>query len=495
MRNFALLIIRTVSLVNKCYNHWVKSSQLYVGYFAVLTPRYNMIRLKSSLVLLIGFMLIVTDAIAFDLDEAYARALSYNADYLTQIAATEAGVEVENQARASLLPQISGVGNYNQSYLNSAGFSVTYLQPTANAQIRQVIFDFGKFSTYTKSKFASEVATLQLTNARQKLMVDVAQAYFDILYAVDNLNTIRMNRDAFLTQMQQAQKSFSAGVVTIADVDDAKANYDSAVAQAIQAENNLINRKTIFHNMTGLNPDLVQPLIDQIILQLPMPDLAALWSDMAKAANLNVKIARLQLNMATEDIQIAKSGHMPVLSVVGNYQLFGAANVNSSNSATSQLLFSQLMTIPGIPGSSYTSSMVGLQLNIPISAGGGINSRVRSAIANYEAAQDQLNATIRQTDQSILNAFYQVQNGVSLVKAQTQALKSSKLKLYSDKIGYREGIRNSVDLINAQNDYAKALLNYNQARYQYLSYRLQLEYLAGRIDTDFIHVINNNIQQ
>lgn|GEM_PF-2534544 len=454
-----------------------------------------MIRYRLKIILAMAIVSIVGSAIAFDLDEAYRRALGFNADYQAQIAATDAGVELQNQALATLLPQISATAAYNQNYLSSFGMTVTYTQPTATAAFQQVLLDFGKFSTYTKGKFAAEVARLQLTNARQKLMVNVAQAYFDILYAVDNLNAIRMNKDAFLTQMEQAEQSFSAGTVTKADVFDAKANYDSAVAQAIQAENNLMNRKTIFHNMTGLNSDLVQPLIDQIILELPIPDSPNEWSDMMKSANLNVKIAREQLNMATEDISIAKSGHLPSLSIVGNYQMFGTSSINSADSAATQAYFTQLANIPGIPSANYSIAVVGLQLSIPIASGGGINSNIRVAIGNYEAAQEGLSSTLRQSDQLIINAFYQVQNGVSIVKAQTQALKSAKLKLASDKIGYKVGIRNSVKLINSQNDYAKTLLSYNQARYQYLTYRLQLEYLAGKIDTDFIRLINNNIRQ
>ncbi len=448
---------------------------------------------RLKIVLAIALVSIAGNTIAFDLDEAYRRAMGFNADYLAQVAATNAGVEVQNQALALLLPQISANAAYNQNYLSSSGMTVSYNQPSVGGQFQQTVLDFSKFSNYTKGKFAAEIANLQLTNARQKLMVNVAQAYFDILYAVDNLNAIRQNKDAFLTQMQQAQKSFDAGTVTVADVNDAKANYDSALAQSIQAENNLMNRKTIFNNMTGLNSDLVQPLIDQIILELPIPESAGAWSDMMKAGNLNVKIARAQLNMAEEDISIARSGHYPSLNVVGNYQMLGTSNITSTDSATTQAYFNQLSNIPGIPSASYSMASVGLQLSIPIASGGGINSNIRKAIANYEAAQDQLTSTLRGSDQLIVNAFYQVLNGVSIVRAQTQALKSAKLKLDSSKTGYKMGIRNSIDLIMAQNEYAKTLLSYNQARYQYLTYRLQLEYLAGKIDIDFIHLINNNI--
>ena len=103
----------------------------------------------------------------------------------------------------------------------------------------------------------------------------------------------------------------------------------------------------------------------------------------------------------------------------------------------------------------------------------------------YQASSQQLVSTERQTDQNIQNSFWQVQNGVSIVKAQTQALKSAQIKLKSDQTGYTLGVRNSVDLVNSEKNYYQAIQNYNQSRYQYLNYRLQLKFLAGDIDQDF----------
>ena len=449
--------------------------------------------MKKALLFILALVPLVSTA--FDLNAAYLHALNYNADYLSQIEKTTADSELAVQGYALLLPQINANGNYSQYYLNSSGLSTYYTQGTLGAGFQQVLFDFGKFSGYKKSQTASRLSNIQLDNAKQKLIVDITQSYFDVLYAVDNLNAVRMNKDAFEYQLDKAKKSFEAGTVTITDVNDAQASFDTALASEIQAENNLINRKNILHNQTGLNADLVQPLVDQIYLVLPIPSLVEKWVEMAKVGNLNIKSAMMQLQLATQDIKIAKSGHMPTIGLYGSYFYQGVPSVGVVNPPSAGPQVNQFLNIAGLPMSNYAMGAVGLQLSIPIFSGGGVNSQVRQAIDNYQVAREKLTATERQTDQNIRNAFYQVQNGVSIVKAQTQALKSAKLKLEADKLGYQVGIRNSIHLVNSQKNYADTLLKYNQARYQYLTYQLQLEYLSGKINEEFLNLVNNNIKQ
>ncbi|MFN7095491.1 MAG: TolC family protein, partial [Burkholderiales bacterium] len=186
---------------------------------------------------------------AFDLVTAYNDALAYNADYLVAVARNLADQESQVQARSTLLPQISGQGSLNENYLNS-GMSLFYHQPLASLQLQQVVFDFSKFSRYTKGKFATQLADLQLADTKQQLIITVAQAYFDVLAATDNLTAISMTKESLNQQLKQAQSSFSVGKVTITDVNDAQAGFDKAHAQEIQAQNDLINKKNILHNLT-----------------------------------------------------------------------------------------------------------------------------------------------------------------------------------------------------------------------------------------------------
>ncbi len=429
---------------------------------------------------------------AIDLFATYQKALSYNADYLKAIATNQAGVEQQNIAFAALLPQISATGSISENYLFQGGSYAYYNQPTYAAQLNQVIFDFGKFSTYVKGKYATQLADLQLTNAKQQLMVNVAQAYFDVLFAEDTLLATQMTKRALEKQMTQAKAAFEVGSVTIADVNDAQAAFDASSAQEIQDQNNLINKKNVFRNLTGIDPEQIQPLQENINLQLPKPSDSSQWSQIAESGNLNVKIANTQVSMAREDISISRAGHMPTINLTAQYQYQDTGNLDSSNLPSAQL--QQLVGIPGSPLSSYGTGVIGVQISVPILSGGAITAQVRQAIANYEGSEDQLVSVERQTDQKIRNAYWQVQNGVSIVLAQKAALKSAKTKLDSDMLGYQVGIRNSVDLVNSQKNYYQTFQTYQQSRYQYLMAQAQLAYLSGQIDDKFMQRLNGNIK-
>lgn len=427
---------------------------------------------------------------AFDLAFAYQEALTYNADYLKTIASNDAGQEQKNIAMAKLLPQINATGSINENYFNQSGNYALYNQGIVSASLTQVVFDFSKFSSYSKGKYAGMITELQLENAKQQLLVTVSQAYFDVLYAKDTLTAIQKTKEALEKQMNQAKRAFEVGSVTIADVNDAQAGYDSSAAQEIQATNELINKKNIFRNLTGLDPEKIQPIKDSINLESPKPSNADTWSIMAESGNLNVRVADKQVAMADEDVNIAISGHLPTVNVVGNYQYQGTGNLDSSTLNTSN----DGSNVPGTPLSSYSVGGVGAQLNVPVYQGGGVNAQVRQARANLVAAKQQMVSVERQTDQNTRNTFWQVQNGVSIVKAQQTALKSAKTKLDSDQLGYQVGVRNSVDLVNSQKNYYQTFQTYQQSRYQYLMARVQLRYLSGSINPDFVKQINQNIK-
>ncbi len=440
-------------------------------------------------------LIVVGDIYAIDLEQAYRKSLNYNADYLQAIAQNIAGHEFENQGLASLLPQLNAGGNYNYAQFQSGGMQVGFTQPSFNASATQVLYDFNKFSTYKKAIYTTDLSDLQITDARQQLMLKVGQAYFELLYAKDTLLVAKMTKNALKKQLDDAEVEYKIGKVTIADINDAKSGYDTAVADEIQAQNDVINKQVIFQNITGVNPELIQPIISNIELVYPNPDDVESIAKIAQTNNLSIKIAKKNIEISYQDIKIAKSGHLPVINLMFNYQFQGTANINYTDSAATAQLVQQIASIPGFPLSSYNGLGAFIGINIPLYSGGMVSSQVRQQLHLYEVARDQLLATKRDVDQKVRFAYLQVHNGVGFVKAQSQALTSAKIKLDSDKTGYKLGIRNSIDLVNSQKNYYKTWQDYNQSRYQYLIYRLQLEYLLGNIDEQFIKIINVNIKQ
>lgn len=448
---------------------------------------------------IIILFLICKGAWAFDLIEAYKKALRYNADYLSIIAQSDADQELVKQARSKLFPQMNLTASLSENYLNFAGGTVNGLpalkggdvlfhQPLANFTINQPLFDYSVFTTYTKNKYKYEIAKLTLENEKQNLITTVAKSYFELLYQIESVEITSLSKNSFEQQYKNALKSFDAGNVTMADVNDAKFSYDSSIASEIASQNELLNKKNILNNITGLDSDLIQGLISEIDLVEPSPNNLESWVNFAKLNNMSIKIAKKEADMAYEDIKVSNSGHIPTLYLTGNINYQGNIGADVSNPA-----FNAAVSIPGGSYSEQTTAAIQLNLTVPIFSGGNINSQVRQAANLFEMKRQKFISKQREVEQLIKNAFWQVSNGVRIVKARLVALNSAKLKLKSDKLGYSVGIRNSINLVDAQKNYADSLQSYNLARYQYLLYHLQLQYLAGKMDEDFLKIINKNI--
>lgn len=448
--------------------------------------------MKKILQLIIINSFVVNIAEAIDLVDSYQSALAYNADYLAAIASNQAGQEQKYIAKSLLLPQIGVSASLTENYFNQQGMNATYRQPTYGAQIQQTIIDFSKSSQYTNGKYTAQLADLQLTAAKQQLMLNVTQAYLAVLYSEDKLQATKMTKEALQKQMEQASQAFKVGAVTIADVNDAQSGFDAASAQEIQDNNDLIAKKNEFRNMSGANPEQIMSLIESISLTIPSPNSDSAWWDIAKSKNINIRIANKQVDIAKENISMYRAGHYPTLNFLAQYQYQDTSSLDGGNITPQQM---QNMTYAGGPFSTYGSATAGLQVSIPLSSGGLVSSQTRQAQDNYTAALQQQISVERQTNQEIKNAYWQVRNGVALVNAQRSALESAKTKLKSDTLGYSVGVRNSVDLVGSQKDYYAAFQNYQQSRYQYLLAKLNLEYLSGMISDDYILQLNANINK
>ena len=60
-------------------------------------------------------------------------------------------------------------------------------------------------------------AEANFVQARQDLILRVSQAYFDVIYAIENLTAVRANKAAIGQQLESAKKNFEVGTATITD--------------------------------------------------------------------------------------------------------------------------------------------------------------------------------------------------------------------------------------------------------------------------------------
>ena len=418
---------------------------------------------------------------AADLLQIYREARGNDPVYASARAARDAGRESLPQGLALLLPTVSASGftqmnNIDIDYRgalpavtrdgNTNGYSVSLTQP---------LFNWQSIMLYREAGFKVAQAEAVFGQVTQDLIARVAQAYFDVLASQDSLAFIQAQKTAISEQLAQAKRNFEVGTATITDTHEAQARFDLSASQEIAAQSDLEIKKSALQQIIGKFPDRLAPLKPAAELSPPKPNAMEPWVASAEGQNFAVRVQQAALEIATREIERSRAGHYPTLNLVGSY---GHNSASISTTGTVNI------------GTDSTSSAIGLQLAIPLYAGGGVNSLVRQAIANQERARQDLETARRSAAQAARQAYLGVNNGMAQVGALEQALISSQSALDSNKLGYEVGVRINIDVLNAQQQLFSTKRDLSKARYDTLVNGLKLKAAAGTLTEEDLEAVN-----
>jgi outer membrane protein len=417
---------------------------------------------------------------AADLMDIYQEAVDQDAQYAAARAEHRAAQEKIPQGRAGLLPTISLSGLLRRQLLNtSRGPEVTNDRRGMTITATQPLFRMENFVAYEQSKIQVMQADSQFIIAAQDLILRVAQAYFDILIAQFDVRVEEDQKKAIERQLKQAKANFEAGNSTIVDTNEAQARFDLTVSRLIIARNTLEVNKRKLQKITGRYPGGISRLHknhDANLFVLKYTNMED-WLAVAEQNSLTIRVQRSVLEIAEHEVERAKAGHYPTLDLVALY----SDQKGVGGSITGR-------------GIDLTSKEIGLQLNVPIFSGFAVQSRVREALANQERVRQDLNNTHRETELKVSQEYLNTTNGMALVKAQTEAVRSSQSQVESTKLGQEVGIRTEVDVLNAQGLHSIARRDLGRGYYNLLISRLRLEAEAGELDEEDLVQINEVLQ-
>ncbi|MEC5407268.1 TolC family outer membrane protein [Paraburkholderia sp. MPAMCS5] len=423
------------------------------------------------------------------LSQLYDEALSNDAQLQSARAALAAQSEELPLARAKLLPQLSASlngsrqntdfgGGFPASYGNSYGYVISLTQPLIHVD---------NWYGYAQGKLAVASAQASFANARQDLIVRLGQAYFDALAAQNSLAIARSQKASIAQQLESAKRSFEVGNTTITDTNEAQAKYDQAISQEIAAQNDLAVKLAALQQIVGHPVEQVDGLAAGAPLPPPVPADINQWVDAAGDSNYQVVLKQIALDHAQRETSKAKAGHLPTVDLVASrsHSSLGAAGAGNfggnfgsgfgSGANTPSASTPALATELGNLGSSYTNSTIGVQVTIPLFAGGATQSRVRQTLALEDQAAADLDTARRNAALSARQAFLGVVSGLAQVRALQTAEQSARTSLESNLLGYQVGVRINIDVLNAQDQLFSARRDLAKARYDTLINSLKLK--------------------
>jgi outer membrane protein len=421
--------------------------------------------------------LIATPLCAADLMQVYREAQTNDPTFAAARATLEASQEKQPQARSGLLPSLSLSGNttWNENELSTHN-GPTFAKPKYNSNgyqltLSQPLLRWQNWIAYDQSKMQVAQAEANFGLARQDLILRVAQAYFDVLYAHESLSAVQANKQAIAQQLELAKKSFEVGTATITDTHEAQARYDLASAQEIAAESDLEIKQRALQAIIGKESGALAQLRKAAELSPPQPSSMTEWVNAAETGSLNVQVQQYNANIAAREVDKQRAGHYPTLDAV--------ANVGHSKSFTPTF---------GTYDTDYQN--VGIQLTIPLFQGGLTSSRQREASANRAASESALEGAKRSAALGARQYYLGVVNGLAQVKALKAALISSQSALESNKLGYEVGVRINIDVLNAENQVYVTRRDLAKATLDTLMAQLRLKSVTGALGDDDITQIN-----
>ena len=437
---------------------------------------------------------------AADLLAVYQRALQNDPQLKEAEANRLAALESKPQALAALLPQLSGSGNVSKEQdkgqsnqvetvqENGQNFSeafpfngrVTTISHKYGVDLKQNLFRWENWVALQRADSQVAQAEADYQAAQQDLIARVAQRYFDVLAAQDDLDAQHGNLASVNRQLEQAEKRYEVGLIAVTDVQEARAAHDSGAAAVIASKRQLASAQELLREITGDAFDELARPIEPFVLTNPDPSSEDRWVEMALQQNLSLVSSRLAADIARENVSAARGGHFPSVDLVASrYKSTSGGDYINENG-----------TPYGSTSLDQYQNVVGIQISIPIYTGDMVSSQVRQAVYLHRAAKERVERVARQTEHDARDAYLGVLSEISHVQALHRAVESNATALNATESGYEAGTRTAVDVLESRRLWIQAQTDYSRSRYDYMVNVIKLQQAAGILSEQTLNHLN-----
>ena len=421
-----------------------------------------------------------------DLVSVYHEAVNNNADLAAARADYAAQKEVVPQARAGLLPNLSGGAESSsvRTSIDQPSLTTTRSAVVYQATLAQPIFRADRWFQLKAAESVNEQAALQLSATEQNLILQTAESYFTVLRAQDTLASTKAEEAAFKRQLDQSRERFDVGLSDKTDVLQSQASYDTARANRLLAQRQVDDAFEALMTLTNRQYRSIEGIAHTLPILPPTPNNATTWVETAAQQNLNLLASNYAVDAAEETLKQRKAGHAPTLDAVVQYKTgdndaFGLSNPNALNQRY---------------GGDVSQRSIGVQLNIPIYSGGLTSSQVRESYSRLDQTEQQREALRRQVVENTRNLHRAVNTDVEQVQARKQSIISNQSALEATEIGYQVGTRNIVDVLDAQRQLYNSVRDYNNSRYDYILDNLRLKQAAGTLNPGDLEALSRYLK-
>ena len=382
----------------------------------------------------------------------------------------------ERQARGQLLPQVRANASLTDNRRNSQDrIGNPVLQEFDGERysltLTQALFNWQAWSARKRASYLENQAEAEYFYELAFLLTDVADRYLNVLQSQDALTSIASELEAVTNQLEQIRSLYDLQLAQITDLRQAEASLTSVQAEQLRLQAELAISEEFLRSVTGIDIGELYVLDREIELPEVEEELQH-WVQLAEENNQQIRARRYAVQAATEFIRESKGAYMPQVNVIAQHQdsNVGFDNIFLGNTDT---------------------TFLGLDVSIPIFAGGANRARVSEARSQRSIAESELRQIELEANEQVRSAYLQVQSSALLTEAAERLVESTRLSSEAMQQGYELGTVTTVDVLNALRDQFRAERDLQAARYEHIKFLLLLKREAGVLSAkDMVEVGN-----
>lgn len=385
------------------------------------------------------------------LDYAYQNNIQVRQSRNNQLS----GIEDTKQAKAALFPSL--VASTTQSYTNYPSSEVTdnnSYTGTYGITAGMTIFEGGKLRTEVKrQKVQNQMDALSVEESVNDIRIAIVQAYMQCLYAADAVRINRSTAEASKAQRDRAEEMLRTGSISRVDFAQLQSQYSSDEYQIVVAGSTLDNYKLQLKQlleldiMEEMNPAVPGVKEENVLKALPpkneVYETALKVMPQIRRGELGVEAAKLEEKSA-------RAGFYPSISLSAS---IGTGHMSNNDFESGSQIWNRF------------NENIGLTLSIPIFS----NRKNRTAVNKAKIAVDNSYLEWTSLQKELLRDVESAY--LDAVSAQAQYLSAREKEKYARESyeltseQFRVGVKNTVELITAQNEYSAAQQQVLQAKY------------------------------
>ncbi len=365
-------------------------------------------------------------------------------------------------AKSGYRPNISLQGAYRDGenkIKKGIGQGGDYNNLSGSAVVSQPVFS--GFSTVNSVKAADraiKAAQNSLSNIEQNILLEASTAYLDVLQNRAIVELQKNNEELLLKKLEETKERFNVGEVTRTDVSQAEARHSQAISDRIASEGNLQASVATYIELIGKEPtDLSEPV--EMIKYLPSSYDEAL--NVALKNNYTIKEAQHIYASKGYEVYANTGALFPTISLDGSI---------GRNKAEQ-----------GEIDTTTENAEWGVNLSIPLYAGGATRAKIRQSKYQKWQAQEGVLEAKRAVKASVLSAWEYMKSNESQLKAIEAQIEANTIALEGVQKEEALGNRTILDVLDSYQELLNSKVNDVKARRTYYVSAMNLLASMGKM--------------